>query len=116
MEELAVISGHSEIETNCQALSGCDRMRCQLNVLGTIYYIELVLSPCNETFFLLVENSTFAVIHRSFFSSSGVDVIEIVPGYPLRTDVTLVPRDYSILLAVSDGGSQHKCTMNIHSE
>ncbi len=102
MTELATLAGHSEIETNCRVINNCTSIRCNLNVLGTAYYLELAVSACDETIYLLVENSAFEVIHRSDFSSSGIAVIEIVPGFPLRTDVTLVPRDYSILIEVSE--------------
>lgn len=101
--QLAALSGHSFVETSCSAIStssGCSTIRCQLNLLLAIYYIELEVAGCEDALYLRVEDDRFQVLSMFRFADSGVRDI-VVDGLPLRVDITLEPSEYALMIAVS---------------
>ncbi len=95
LSELAQASGHSFIETNCVPNQACDGVKCTLNVLGGIYYLETVILPCVDAVEWLVEDSASNILaeHR-FNETERRDVV--VENLPLTVEIMLLKKAYSM--------------------
>ena len=101
LQELASLSGPSLIETSCVTNDECDGVRCQLNIVNNIFYVETVVFPCSNATDVLVEDQAFTVLFMTtIFNRSEVRNV-VIGGRPLIINATVVPMDYSMLIAVS---------------
>lgn len=99
LQHLASISGHNDIETECNTNEACDGVRCQLNIIGNIFYLETIVLPCEDALEIVVEDSRLTEIESFRFNQSERRNI-VVSGFPLTVDMTLIRREYSMFLRV----------------
>ena len=103
MAALAALSGHSLVETSCEAHTDCAGITCQLSVVGSTYFIEVDVSACDEIVYVVVRDGDMDILHTSQYNESGMSTITIIPGFPLTLDVTLRPAPFSLFVNVSCG-------------
>ena len=90
------------VETDCEANSDCNGIRCLLSVFGAVFHVQVEVSACDEVLFIeVLANGQEDPLLLTEVSQSGRYVIEVVSGFPLNIDVTLEGRPYSMLIAVS---------------
>ena len=87
-------------------------MVCELDIFGTVYYLEIVILPCRDVFSLLVEDSSRQVLHSSEFSQNATRPIQ-VGFFTLHSEVLIVKRNYSMDIQV--GSQVHQCKVIIKS-
>ena len=86
---------HPLIEPRCFTNERCDGVRCELDIFGTIYFLEVVILPCQNALALLVEDSSLQVLHTSVFNRTGTRNIQ-VGIVTVEAEVVIVPHDYSM--------------------
>ena len=87
-------------EPFCNTNENCDGIRCQLRIVGSTFYVEIVVLPCENAIDLRVEDGSFAVLHTTRFTQSGLRTI-VIRGISLQVNGTIIARDYSLLIGVS---------------
>ena len=101
LQQLAILSGHSSIETECSTNQACDGMRCRIIIpQQDIYYMEKIVFPCEGAFVMVVENSQFHEIDSFWFNQTETRDVEVL-GLSLTLAVTLTLKEYSMLVGVS---------------
>ena len=96
---LAEQATHPGVEPECSTNDLCNGVLCELNIIGAVYYLEIIVLPCQNAVSLLVEDSSRRVLHMSVFNQTATRPIPI--GFlTLQTQVILVPHNYSMEVQV----------------
>ena len=100
LSDLADVATHDALEPECSTNERCDGIRCEIDIIGFVYYIEIIVNSCDSSLSLLVEDSGRNVLHRSEFNQTATKPIQ-VGILSLQTEVTIVKHDYSMEVEVS---------------
>ena len=103
LRDLAANTMHSFLVPTCSAnrdTDDCNGVRCSVFTLGGLYYIEGVILPCDNAVELIVEDSNLDPIFTTVFNESGHRPL-VVDGYSIEVNSTIIPREYSMDIAVS---------------
>ena len=101
LEDLADII-HSPFEHNCFTTPNCDGVRCELDILGLILYIETLILPCANppAVEVIVQNSQRQNIFSAIFNTSGQRDI-VIMGFRMTVVTIVVQHNYSVDIEVS---------------
>ena len=99
LADLAQRATHPLIEPQCSTNQRCDGVRCELDILGTVYFLETVVLPCQNALSLLVEDSSGGVLHSSVFNRSETRSLQI-GIFSLPTEVVILHHEYSMDIQV----------------
>ena len=107
LQDLASVI-QSPIEHDCYNTSTCDGIRCELDVFGAVYYVEIVVLSCAEptAFEVLVEDDAFQPLSVSIFNKTSQEIIT-VDGVDIVIDSTIIHHEYSVEIEVSR--NTHAC-------
>ncbi len=100
-EELAAIT-FSPVEHDCRVVENCRGVECELDVFGSIYYIEYLVDPCGDDVvidYIIYNDEMEALVVESFNETTST--IIVVDGTPIPVEHTLIRHDYSIEVEVS---------------
>ena len=107
LRDLADQATHPGIQPECSTNELCDGVRCEFDIFGAVYYLEIIVLPCQNAVSLLVEDSSRQVLHISVFNQTATRPIPI--GFlTLQTEVFIVPHDYSMEVQVAKQYKIHK--------
>lgn len=104
---------HPLVETNCITTRDCTGVRCELSIngLGTSYYIEVVIIPCENAIEFLVEDQNLEALAADRFQGPGNTSMPIsIAGFVFNAEVTIIVHPYSMTVQVS----QCTCVYNIY--
>ena len=92
----------SPLEHDCVTIGNpaCNGVRCELDVFGSVFYVETIVLPCTNSVELVVRDSNMEAIHTDVFNKTEVRVI-MVDILPLLVDVEITVKPYSMLVRVS---------------
>ena len=112
LEDLASVI-QSPIAHDCYNTSECDGIRCELDVFGTVYYVEIVVLFCAEptAFEVLVENAAFQPLAEAIFNKTSQEVI-IVEGVNIIVNATIIHHEYSVEIEVSSDMQVPVCCLS----
>ena len=101
LEDLAVKAGGTDIEPSCETNTDCDGIVCELDLFGSVYYIENIILPCDYAVDVVVRDSDRRPIFMSVYNRTETHTITI--GF-ISTSlyVEIVRRPYSMEVSVSD--------------
>ena len=99
LADLAQRATHPSIEPECSTNERCDGVLCELDIFGTVYYLEIIVLPCQNALALLVEDSSGGVLHTSVFNRTETRSLSI-GILSLPTEVVIDPREYSMDIQV----------------
>ena len=93
----------SPIEHDCYNTSRCDGIRCELDVFGVAYYVEIVVLSCAQptAIELLVEDAAFQPLTETIFDQTSESIITI-SGLDLHIVATIIHHEYSIEVEVAE--------------
>ena len=100
LADLAQRATHPVIEPQCSTNERCDGVYCELDIFGAVYYLEVVILPCQNAISILVEDSSRQVLHTSVFNRNETRSISI-GLIPLTTEVVIIPYEYSMDVRVN---------------
>ena len=102
LEDLADII-HSPFEHDCSTTPDCDGVRCELDVLGNVLFVEAIALPCNNppAAEVVVQNSLGQNLFVGIFNRSEQRDIVIL-GTRITVDAIVVHRNYSVDVEVGE--------------
>ena len=85
------------VEHDCTANTDCDGMICELDVFGTVYYLETLLLSCEEppAVDVVVEDDEHKALFASQFNRTGTYEL-VISGFRLPLSVVIEHHDYSM--------------------
>lgn len=108
LEDLADSTSDSIFVSSCATNQNCDGIRCEVHVLSTTNYAEIVILPCDNAVELIVEDENFQHLHTTIINETGSRYL-IIGNALIRSDVVIIPGDYSMNISVS---LEMKCHIN----
>lgn len=96
---LAETADHHVFSPECATNEACDGIRCSLLVLGTTYYIEVIVLPCNNSAQVVVEDANLNHLESAVFAGNETRRLT-VQGYPIDVTTVIIPREYSMEVQV----------------
>ena len=106
----------SPIEHDCYNTSNCDGIRCELDIFGAVYYVEIVVLFCAKptAIEVLVEDESFQPLSESIFNETSQQVI-MVAGVNVVIDATIIHHEYSIEIEVNwDVHAYSRTSLHVH--
>ena len=96
---------HSPLEHDCVVLnssSHCDGVRCELDYVGTVYYLELIVLSCEDppAVEFAIEDSDLNPLYEAVFNKTGTTNFNVA-NPPVIFNGTLVQYNHSIDVEVS---------------
>ena len=100
LQDLAAKAGGTEIEPECRTNNQCNGVICELDIIGSVYYIESIILPCQYAVDVVVRDSQRQAIFMSVYNRTETHSISI--GI-LTTSlyVEIVRHAYSMEVSVS---------------
>ena len=91
----------SPLEHDCQRDANCDGVRCEMDLFGRVFYIELLIDPCQDPPAVdwVIFNSDMEAIYEVTFDESGTGQFT-VRGQPLPLEQIIVHHNYSMEIEV----------------
>ena len=104
LEQTAQSVQMNNLVHTCETSAGCTGVRCLISALGQTGYVETIILPCQQALDVLVEDESFTPVSRQVFYRTESRNLNI-RGNSICSDVTIIPRDYSMDIAVSSKNS-----------
>ena len=88
--------------TTCSNNSQCTGLQCGFNAFSSQFTMESEVVPCNDPpgFILIIKDAGNNVIFDQYFNASRNTTV-VIGGIPLPLMVTVVHREYSMIVSVS---------------
>ena len=99
LADLAEQATHPLVEPECSTNELCNGVRCELDIFGSVYYLEIMIDSCESAVEVLVEDSQGQVLHSSTFNQTETKTLQI-GSLSLPTEVVIVKHNYSMELQV----------------
>ena len=93
---------HSPLEHDCAPTTDCDGVRCELDIIFTTSYMEVLVLSCAQppALGVIVEDSNGNPSYSTVVNESSSGVV-LIGALAVRLDVLLVHHDYSMDIQVS---------------
>ncbi len=92
---------HPQIESDCTTTRNCTGVRCAIHV-DVVYYVEVVVLPCNNAISFLVEDQYLDTLEADTFQGPGnATRVIVIAGFPFVVEVDIIVQPYSMITQVS---------------
>ena len=89
------------IEPECQTNQECNGVVCELDIFGSVFYLETIILPCDYAVDVVVRDSERQAIFMSVYNRTEIHMISI-GIFTTSLYVEIVPHPYSMEVSVSD--------------
>ena len=100
LDDLAGLAVHSVVEPDCRTNTDCNGIRCELDFGILLYYVELVVLPCENATELVIEDRNLQPLHATNFTSQTGTQSFTINGLPLTARAVIEVFDYSMVVQV----------------
>lgn len=100
LQDLAALV-ESPVEHDCNNNSRCDGVRCELDIFGEIFFVEVVVLSCAQPVAMEVlvevreEDNTFRPL-STFIYDQDLEGVLVIEGVEINIDGTIIHNEYSI--------------------
>ena len=100
LQDLADKAGGTAIEPSCQTNDQCDGVICELDIFGSVYYLESIILPCQYAVDVVVRDSQRQALFTSLYNRTETHTINLgIISTSLYVEI--VPHLYSMEVSVS---------------
>ena len=103
LQDLAAqaVQADIDIEPECQTNQECNGVVCELDIFGSVYYLESIILPCDYAVDVVVRDSQRQAIFMSVYNRTEIHMISI-GIFTTSLYVEIVPHPYSMEVSVSE--------------
>ena len=77
LQDLATKAGSTVVEPECQTNTECSGVVCELDILGSVFYLESIILPCDYAVDVVVRDSQRQALFMSVYNRTETHTISI---------------------------------------
>ena len=100
LQNLSTRAGGSDLEPECQTNPECNGIVCELDIFGSVFYLETIVLPCDYAVDVVIRDSQRQPTFMSVYNHTETHTISI-GSFSAPLYVEIVPHPYSMEVYVS---------------
>ena len=100
LQNLSTRAGGSDFEPECQTNPECNGIVCELDIFGSVFYLETIVLPCDYAVDVVIRDSQRQPTFMSVYNRTEIHTVNI-GSFSAPLYVEIVPRPYSMEVYVS---------------